>query len=97
MRGADRGKPATPQIRSRGRAKEQGYGGTGLGLAISPQARAQDGRRRDRGERAGQGLGIHGAPALRDGCTLTPPQHTSDLVRFFMTPWAPHTQTGQPG
>ena len=28
-----------------------------------PQARAHDGRRRDRDERAGQGLGVHGAPA----------------------------------
>ncbi len=29
------------------------------------QARAHDGRRRDRDERAGQGLGVHGAPAER--------------------------------
>ena len=28
-----------------------------------PQARAHDGRRRDRDQRAGQGLGVHGAPA----------------------------------
>ena len=61
-----------------------------------PQARADDGRRRDRDERVGQGLGVHGASAERHGCTLTP-QHTSDLVRFFMTPWASRTQTGQPG
>jgi hypothetical protein len=30
------------------------------------QARAHDGWRRDRGERGGQGLGVHGAPAR--GC-----------------------------
>src|SRR5262249_10796788 len=30
-----------------------------------PQARAHDGRRRDRDERAGQRLGVHGAPAGR--------------------------------
>ena len=30
-----------------------------------PQTRAHDGRRRDRDERAGQGLGVHGAPAGR--------------------------------
>ena len=30
-----------------------------------PQARAHDGRRRDRDERSGQGLGVHGAPAGR--------------------------------
>src|SRR5262249_10864823 len=46
-----------------------------------PQARADDGRRRDRDERAGQGLGVHGAFAERHGCTLTP-QHTSYLVRL---------------
>ena len=32
-----------------------------------PQARAHDGRRRDRDERAGQGLGLYGAPAGRRG------------------------------
>ena len=36
-----------------------------------PQARAHDGRRRDGGERAGQGLGIHRAPADRCGPALT--------------------------
>ncbi len=41
------------------------YGGTGLGPCHHPQARAHDGRRRDGGERAGQGLGLHGAPAGR--------------------------------
>src|SRR5262249_7111729 len=38
-------------------------------MGMSPrhhaQARAHDGRRRDRGERAGQGLGVHRAPAGR--------------------------------
>ena len=32
-----------------------------------PQARTHDGRRRDGNERAGQGLGVHGAPAGRGG------------------------------
>jgi signal transduction histidine kinase len=40
------------------------YGGTGLGLAIS-QARAHDGRRRDRDERAGRGISVYGASAWR--------------------------------
>jgi signal transduction histidine kinase len=39
------------------------YGGTGLGACPLAQARAHDGRRRDRGERTQQGLGIYGAPA----------------------------------
>src|SRR5262249_32137209 len=39
------------------------YGGTGLGLAITRKLGAHDGRGRDREERAGQGLGIHGATA----------------------------------
>ena len=43
----------------------QRFGGTGLGLAITPQARAHDGRRRHGDERAGQGLGVYGAPAGR--------------------------------
>src|SRR5262249_16606051 len=40
-----------------------------LGTRSSPHAqpRAHDGRRRDRGERAGQGLGLYGAPAGRRG------------------------------
>ena len=33
------------------------------GPCHQPQARTHDGRRRDSGERAGQGLGFHGAPA----------------------------------
>jgi hypothetical protein len=37
-----------------------------------PQARAHDGRRRDRGERAGQGLGVHGAPAGRCNRIIRP-------------------------
>jgi hypothetical protein len=38
------------------------------------QARAHDGWRRDRGERAGQRLGVHGAPAKRSD---TKPMYTS--------------------
>ncbi len=38
------------------------YGGTGLGLAITRKLARCDGRRRDGGERARQGLGVHGAP-----------------------------------
>src|SRR5262249_15686596 len=34
-------------------------------LLLRPQARAHDGRRRDGDERAGQRLGVHGAPAGR--------------------------------
>src|SRR5262249_59202455 len=34
------------------------------------QARAHDGRRRDRDERAGQGLGVHGAPAGRNDALI---------------------------
>src|SRR5262249_18490327 len=44
--------------------RAQGFGGTELRLAIT-QARAHDGRRCDRDERTGQGLGIHGASARR--------------------------------
>ena len=36
-----------------------------LGPRHQPQARTHDGRRRDRGERAGQGLGVYGATAGR--------------------------------
>ena len=36
-----------------------------------PQARAHDGRRRDRDERAGQGLGVHRAPAGRRAILIT--------------------------
>ena len=43
----------------------QRFGGTGLGPRHHPQARAHDGRRRDGGERAGQGLGVHRAAAGR--------------------------------
>ena len=46
------------------------YGGTGLGLAISRKL-AHDGRRRDRDERAGQGLGVYGATAGRCRHALT--------------------------
>ena len=42
------------------------------------QARAHDGRRRDRGERAGQGLGIHRAPAGR--------RRYLECARFFTYP-----------
>ena len=42
-------------------ATAQRFGGTGL--RHYPQARAHDGRRRDRDERARQGLGVYGAPA----------------------------------
>jgi len=41
--------------------------GRGSGLP-SPAARAHDGRRCDRDERAGQGIGVHGAPAELRGC-----------------------------
>ena len=43
----------------------QRFGGTGLGLAITRKLRAHDGRRCDRGKRAGQGIGVHGAAAGR--------------------------------
>ena len=39
------------------------YGGTGLGQCHLAQAGAHDGWRRDRDERAGQGLGVYGAAA----------------------------------
>src|SRR5262245_59550001 len=42
----------------------QKFGGTGLGLAHT-QACAHDGRRYHGGERTGQGLGVHRAPAGR--------------------------------
>ena len=41
----------------------QRFGGTGLGLAITRKLRAHDGRRCDRGKRAGQRFGLCGAPA----------------------------------
>jgi hypothetical protein len=40
------------------------------------QARAHDGRRRDGGERAGQGLGVYGAPAGSRGHTDQSPKLT---------------------
>jgi signal transduction histidine kinase len=40
----------------------QKFGGNGARPCHHPQARAQDGRRCDRGERAGQGLNLYGAP-----------------------------------
>jgi signal transduction histidine kinase len=45
----------------------QRFGGTGLGLAIARKLAPHDGRRCDGGERAWQGLGLHGAPAGRRG------------------------------
>jgi signal transduction histidine kinase len=39
------------------------YGGTGLGQCHLAQAGAHDGWRHHGGERARQGLGVHGAPA----------------------------------
>ena len=41
----------------------QRFGGIRTGPRHHPQARAYDGWRGDRGERAGQGLGFHGSPA----------------------------------
>ena len=47
----------------------QRFGGTGLGLAITRKL-ADDGRRCDRGKRAGQGLGLHPPPAGRRGALI---------------------------
>jgi adenylate cyclase len=46
-------------------ATAQRLGGTGLGLCHHPQARAHDGRRRDRDGRDGQRFGVYSAPAGR--------------------------------
>src|SRR5262245_13418248 len=51
----------------------QRFGGTGSPCPL-PQSRAHDGRRRDGDERAGQRLGVYGAPAGRRD-TLTPNTH----------------------
>jgi hypothetical protein len=48
------------------------------------QARMHDGRRRDRDERAGQGLGVYGALAGRHGYTLTPNTHKRFGHIFFV-------------
>jgi hypothetical protein len=42
-----------------------------------PQARAHDGRRRDRDERTGQGLGVYGAPAGRCDSLTKPADRAS--------------------
>jgi signal transduction histidine kinase len=59
----------------------QRFGGTGLGLAIIRKL-ADDGRGRDRDERAGQGFRCSrfGCPAAQ--IHADPPTHTNDLFRF---------------
>ena len=53
----------------------QRFGGTGLG----PQARPHDGRGRDGGERAGQGLGLYCASAGRRSTVIEAPLQTGEL------------------
>jgi len=45
----------------------QRFGDTGLSARYHPQARAHGGWRRDRDERAGQGLSVYGASADTSG------------------------------
>jgi signal transduction histidine kinase len=62
---------AVPGVRAGRQDDRAALRGHRLGPCNHPQARAHDGRRRDRGERAGQGFGVHGAPAQRWRDTLT--------------------------